>query len=166
MAENKVTLTISFDEDADSSLHVVALLDDKLNVDSRGETKTSFGPGDAPYFLVHCDPKLAVRSIACSSGSATGGRLETREATTEIDVGDGDDETTDLEYIPSGNVSGKWYGNQPTMTRNGRTITWSGTRPAAGELSYQYQAYSYKYTPPAWEKKWRTHIVVHMTAAK
>ncbi len=166
MADNKVTMTISFDEDADSSLHAVALLDDELNKNASGEVKTSFGPGDAPYFLVHLDPKLAVKKVACSSGSVSGGGRVTRAAETEVNIGDGDDETTELEYIPSGGVTPTWYGNAPAMKLDGRTINWSGALPAAGELKYSYSAHSYRYTPPAWSKKWRAHLVVHVTAAK
>ena len=165
MADNKATLTISFDEGADSSLLAVAMLDDELNKDASGETKTSFGLTDKPYFLVHLDPALAITRVRCSSGSVSGGGLVTRTHESDIDVADAE-ETTDLEYNPSGGVTGTWYGNNPGMTRSGRTITWAEPLPAAGKLKYSYQAYSYRYTPPAMgaAKEWRTHIVIHVGA--
>lgn len=168
MPDNKATITISFDEGADSSLLATAFLDDELNRDASGETKTSFGLTDKPYFLVHLDPALAVTRVRCSSGSVSGGGLVTRTQETDIDVADEGD-TTELEYNPSGGVSGKWYGNNPTMSRAGRTITWSGALPASGKLSYSYQAHSYRYSPPAMGKgatEWRTHIVIHVGAKK
>lgn len=168
MADNKATLTISFDESADSSLLASAFLDDELNKDASGETKSSFGLTDKPYFLVHLDPKLAIKSVLCSSGSVTSRGTVSRTADEDIDVADAD-ETTELSYIPSGSVSGSWYGNSPGMSVSGRTVTWSGALPAAGKLKIPYRAYSYQYNPPAMVSgttEWRTHIVIHVTAAK
>ena len=167
MPDNKATLTISFDEGADSSLLAVAMLDDELNKDASGETKTSFGLTDQPWFLVHLDPKLAISRVRCSSGTVSGGNLVTRTHESDIDVADAD-ETTELEYNPSGGVSGEWYGNKPGMTRSGRTITWAEPLPAAGKLKYQYQAHSYRYNPQvaSGAKEWRSHIVIHVTAKK
>lgn len=165
MADNKATLTISFDEGADSSLLATAFLDDELNKDASGETKTSFGLADQPYFLVHLDPALAISRVRCSSGSVSGGGLVTRTAESDIDVADSD-ETTELEYNPSGGVTGKWYGNQPGMSVSGRSITWAEPLPAAGKLKYSYQAYSYRYNPQVTSgaKEWRSHIVIHVAA--
>ena len=162
-SKNKVTLTINFDEGADSSLVAVALLDDEKNKESNGETKTSFGRTDKPWFLVHLDPALAVSRVRCSSGSISGGGAVTRTAETDIDA-DAEGETAELEYIPAGNPTGKWYGNAPGMTRSGRTITWAEPLPATGKLTYTYSAYSYQYTPPQIPEgeSWRTRIVVHV----
>ena len=165
MPENKATLTISFDEGADSSLVAVAMLDDEKNVDASGATKTNFTASDRPYFLVHLDPALQIRQVRCSSGSARALGTVTRKAEAQIDVAEAD-ETTELQYIPAGNPSASWYGNTPRMTRNGRTITWGEPLPAAGSISYRYSAYSYQYTPPAGLRQgeaWRTHIVIHVT---
>lgn len=163
MPDNKATLTISFDEGADSSLLAVAMLDDEKNVDANGETKTSFGLTDQPWFLVHLDPKLAISRVRCSSGSVTSRGEVTRTEETDIDVADSE-ETTELSYNPSGSVGGTWYGNKPGMSVSGRTITWAEPLPAAGKLKYQYRAYSYQYNPPAMGSatEWRTHIVIHV----
>ena len=51
----------------------------------------------------------------------------------------------------------------------GRAVTWAEPLPAAGKLKYSYQAYSYRYSPPSMpqgQTEWRTHIVIHVTAAK
>lgn len=169
MPDNKATITINFDETADSSLLATAFLDDEKNKDASGETKTSFGLTDRPWFLVHLDPKLAIKNVLCSSGSVSGGRQEPRTAEEDIDVADAD-ETTELGYYPSGAVTAKWYaGNVPTMSVSGRTITWGGALPAAGKLKIPYLAYSYQYTPPQMGNdvtEWRTHIVINVTAAK
>lgn len=161
---NKTTLTISFDEGADSSLVAVALLDDEKNKDSSGETKTSFTATDRPYFLVHLDQRLQIRQVRCSSGSARALGTVTRTAEADLNIAEAD-ETTDLEYIPSATPGGEWYGNKPKMTISGRTITWGEPLPAAGKLTYKYKAYSYQYTPPTLKsgQEWRTHIVVHVS---
>ena len=161
MAGNKVTLTIQFGEGADSSLLAVALLDDELNRDAAGEVKSSFASGDQPYFLVHLDPALAVGSVRCSSGSARFLGEVTRTEEADIDA-DAAGDTAELSYLPAGGVSGTWYGNQPGMTVNGRTLTWAEPLPATGKLRYSYRAYSYRYSPPALrpDQEWRVRIVI------
>lgn len=159
---NKVTLVINFGAGADSSLLAVALLDDELNKDASGEIKTSFAPGDQPYFLVHLDPALAIGSVRCSSGSARYLGEVTRTEEADIDA-DSPGDTAELSYLPSGGVSGDWYGNRPGMTVSGRTITWAEPLPATGKIRYSYRAYSYQYSPPplAADQEWRTRIVIH-----
>lgn len=166
MAKAKVTLVISLDGAADSGLLATAFLDDTRNLDDSGQTQTQFAPGDAPYFLVHLDPALSIRQVACSSGSVRYLGMVTREATVEqLDV-DADGDTTDLEYIPSGEPVPAWYGNSPTVTRDGRTLTFTGALPAAGRATYPYRAHSYQYLPPPLEptQEWRTRIVIHVEA--
>lgn len=166
--KNKVTLTISFDDGADDTLVATALLDDELNKTASGEVKTSFGLTDQPYFLVHLDPRLAISRVRCSSGSVSGGGLVTRTAEPDIDVSDAED-TTDLEFVPSGGVGGTWYGNRPGLKLNGRAVTWSEPLPASGRLKYSYRAHSYRYSPPRMGSgvtTWRTHIVIHVAPKK
>ena len=163
----KVTLVISLDDGADSDLLAVALLDDELNVDAQGEPQSQFAPGDMPYFLVHLDPALAVRGVSCSSGACRYLGRVTRTATIDaLDV-DEDGDTTETDYIPASEPVFSWYGNEPGVSRDGRTLTFSGALPAAGSVEYTYQALSYQYLPPPLEptQEWRTRIVIHVGAA-
>ena len=164
---SKVTLVISLDAGVSDDLLAVALLDDELNTDAQGNPRTQFAPGDRPYFLVHLDPALAVRDVRCSSGGARYlGRVTRNAAIDTLDV-DVDGDTTELEYIPASEPTFSWYGNRPTVTRDGRTLSFSGALPAAGSAAYTYQALSYQYTPPPLEptQEWRTRIVIHVGAA-
>lgn len=164
----KVTLVISLDAGVSDDLLATALLDDELNTDAQGEPQSQFAAGDTPYFLVHLDPALAVRDVRCSSGSARYLGRVTRTATIDsLDV-DEDGDTTELEYIPASEPTFSWYGNRPAVSRDGRTLIFSGALPAAGSAAYTYQALSYQYMPPPLSptQEWRTRIVIHVGASQ
>lgn len=162
----KVTLVVSLDEGVSADLLAVALLDDALNLDDDGNAKTQFEPGDMPYFLVHLDPRLAVTDIRCSSGEARRRGRVTREARADITIDEAGG-TAELERIPASEPVFAWYGNRPDVSREGRTLTFTGALPATGSVAYSYQAHSYQYIPPPLgpTQEWRTRIVIHVGAA-
>ncbi len=157
------TLQLRFDAGADSNLLALAYLDETMNVDADGNVQTQFLPSDTPYFLVHLDPLLVVNSIVCSSGTVRSLGLVMRSAQADLDVAT-DEDTQELEYIPAVDPAFFWYGNTPAVTRQERSLQFSGDLPAAGRVSYQYRALSYQYVPPSLgpTQDWRTLIVVHV----
>lgn len=165
--QNKATLTIVFEDGADSSALAIAKPDDHLNKDASGETKTQFVATDRPYFIVHLDDSLKISQVRCSSGSVRYLGPATRTATIDTLDADVEGDSVDLEYNPAAAPQLSWYGNVPAMSLVGRRITFTGTLPATGEGRYSYGCYSYQYIPPtlAPNQKWRTRIVVHVVPA-
>lgn len=162
-----VTLQIVFDDSANSDLLAAVFLDDMLNIDDEGKTITQFLPQSQPWFLVELDPRLQVTAIRTSSGLIRLHGLVTREAVLDpLDVDEAGD-TVELEHIPLADPVCDWYGNQPSISRDGRVLTFTGAVPATGAATYQYRAWSYQYMPPVLQptQHWRTRIVVHVGAA-
>lgn len=162
--EKKSTLVIVRDESVDADALAVAALDDELNLDNEGNVKSQFLPTDSPYFWVHLDTGLRITQIRCSSGSVRSLGQVTRTAEIDtLDIDEAGDEH-ELEYNPASEPVFEWYGNRPTVSRNGRTITFSGELPAAGRGSYTFTALSYQYQPPVLsaDQNWRTRIVIHV----
>ena len=58
MADVGATIVVEFGTGADSSAFVAVELDDHLNKDADGETKTQFNPGDQVWFWVQHDASL------------------------------------------------------------------------------------------------------------
>lgn len=166
-SEKKNVLVIVRDEAVDADALAVAMLDDKLNVDSAGNAKSQFLPTDAPYFWVHLDAGLRITQIRCSSGAVRS--LGTVTRTAEIDTLDIDEagDEHELEYNPASEPVFEWYGNRPTVSRNGRKLTFSAALPAAGSGRYTFRAFSYQYQPPVLvaNQDWRTRIVIYVGTA-
>lgn len=167
MGEQKATLTIAYEDGADTSALAIAALDDELNRTASGEVKSQFTVTDRPYFWVHLDANLRIVQVKCSSGSARYLGIATRTAKLDTMEVDEAGDTQELEYNPLVTPIVSWYGNTPTITRHGRTLTFTGALPATGKGSYPFRVYSYQYTPPALpvDATWRSRIVIHVAAA-
>jgi len=162
------TIVVEFGDGADSDALVVVELDDESNLDDDGEEKTTFNPGDQPYFLVHHESTVRIGSVECSSGMVTGGSSVSRSRTQRMEWSD-TDESQELPHIPSGEVSWTWYGNQATVTRDGRSLPAIDGVPAVGDANYSMAAYQYQLIPPSLDlsedEEYPILIVVTMEAA-
>jgi len=165
----EATIVVEFGQGVDSGALVVVELDEVMNLDLDGEEKTSFSPGDTPYFLVHHDQTVRIQSIKSSSGMVSGGNIVTRDRNQQVQwVKDG--EKQDLSYTPANSPTWKWWGNTPTTTRDGRTVTVSEPGiPAIGEVSYVIETKQYQLTPPPMDleedETYPVLIVIYLEAA-
>ncbi|MCK5605597.1 hypothetical protein KAR91_27130 [Candidatus Pacearchaeota archaeon] len=123
--------------------------DDLLNIDSEGNPKTTFNPGDDFYFLVHHDHTILIDSVKSTSGAlrAQGEKTRTNEQLITFTL---KTEEHALRHRPQGAISATYYGNEVSgLAVNNRKLTASGGRfPADGLVSYSYRALSYKLTSP------------------
>ncbi|MBV5328486.1 MAG: hypothetical protein JZU65_12775 [Chlorobium sp.] len=164
------TVVVEFGTGADSSALVVIELDETMNLDGDGEEKTSFSPGDQPYFLVHHDTSVRIGSVKCSSGMVTGGNSVPRERSQQVQFAAAE-EAQELSHIPSGGIGWTWYGNAPAITQTGKSLVAAteDSLPAIGEAKYTMEARQYHLIPPvitlADDETWPVLIVVYMEAA-
>ena len=157
--------------DADSSLHTACIPDPTLNreiVDGKEQEKTSFAPGDLYHFLIQHDPALMIIQIAASSGTVTRFGQVTRQHEQTIELPTADDPVS-LSYTPSASPTVRWYGNAPTLSRDGRDLSWaSGPLPATGVATYQSVWTSCRLTPPSMTlaegEEWPVLIVITLEA--
>lgn len=143
------TIVVEFGQGVDSGALVLVELDETMNLDSDGQAKTSFIPGDTPYFLVHHDPSVRIGRVACSAGMVTGGATVSRDRSQQLQWPNTED-SQELPHIPRGPVAWQWWGNVPAITRDGRTLKASGIWiPAIGQASYAITARQFRLIPPA-----------------
>jgi len=137
----QATLVIQFGTDADSSAVALIELDDIAN-----DGKTSFSPGDTPYFLVHYDKsKLRIDHLTASSGGIQSTGTVTRERTQELSFAT--TEKQDLPYIPE-SVTFSSFG-AGSFTSAGRSVTPTGGVPCIGTAVMQVSFQQYVLNPPA-----------------
>jgi len=164
----EATIIVEFGVGVDSGALVVVELDEAMNLDQNGEEKTSFNPGDVPYFLVHHDASVRIGAVRSSSGMVSGGTVVSRERSQQMQWVKADDQQ-DLPHVPANTPVWQWWGNVPQINRDGRTVTASGTGiPAIGEATYIIEARQYQLTPPPMEladdDTYPVLIVIYMEA--
>ena len=132
----QATIVVTFGENVSSSNHFVrAELDDTLNLNSEGKSKTSFNPGDDVYFLIQHDSTVRIRAIRSTSGQvqSLGAVSRSREQImlyTELN------EIQDFGY--TGGTANIWrYGNALGLESEGITSFKAtlGTFPAIAKVS-------------------------------
>jgi len=163
------TVVVEFGHGVDSGALVLIELDEVMNLDLNGEEKTSFNPGDTPYFLVHHDSSVRIGSIKSSAGMVSGGNAVSRARSQQMQFTNIED-SQDLPHIPAGALAWTWWGNDPVIDQDGRTLKATGTKiPAIGEVSYSIQASQYNLTPPPMtltdDETYPILIVIYMEAA-
>jgi hypothetical protein len=105
------TLVVNFGEDVTgASGSIVAEWDDEMTLESNGEPKTQFVPGDERYLLVHTDSSVTVVAVKSTSGAIASVGGVVLDRTAEIGFGDSNDEQS-LNYLPAGPLSFRWFGN-------------------------------------------------------
>ena len=80
----KATLVVKFGQGASSGF-VAAEFDDIKNVDTAGKTKSSFAPGEEPYFLVQHDDSVRIDRIAATGGMVVAMGLVSRPYSDRLD---------------------------------------------------------------------------------
>lgn len=160
---------------ADSGLFAVAIPDFARNteLDATGKTveKTTWNPGDVYHFLVQHDERLRITDVRASSGAVQALGAAARTHGGERLQIEQDDAGQELSYIPSGDVSVRWYGNAPALARDGRAIGYaSGPLPAIGDASYPARWHGYRLVPPPMqlgpEDEWPVLIVVYLDSVE
>ena len=143
----KATLVVKFGQGASSGF-VAAEFDDIKNVDTAGKTKSSFAPGEEPYFLVQHDDSLRIDRIAATGGMVVAMGLVSRPHSDRLDfpaLGD----TAELSHLPAGSVARSWVDHAAAVTISGRTVTAAGGElPAKGDLAYDAEMHSFRLVPP------------------
>lgn len=164
------TIVVEFGSGADSSAFVAVELDDTLNIDSEGEVKSQFVPGDQVWWWVQHDPSLRIDRIACTSGMVVPAGTVSRTRDQELTWTTAE-EGQELSHIPSGNPTLRWYGNTGQgLSRDGRKLSLTGGLPCTADATIPIQVQLYRYVPPpmnlSGEQTWRSVIVIYMEAAQ
>ena len=163
------TIVTSFGEGiSEDDVLVVIELDDELNLDDDGETKTTFYPGDECYFYVHLQAGLTIDRITVTSGArprSLGSKTVTK---TEQMFFPELNEELQLGYFING-ISYSWYGNAGSIEREERTLKNNSNLPCVADVTYTFTAWSYRYDPPAMtlaeDETYPVGIVVHVSQA-
>ncbi len=143
----EATIQIEFgDVDASDSL-VVLEFDDVLNVDSEGDPKTSFAPGDDIYFRLQTSLGVVIEDIVPTDGTVQPLGAIAREAV-EISTFLSREELTPtkiaLKYIPFGSIVIEYIGRNGVVTRSqtaSSVIEYEGDiafTPFLAEFTYTY----------------------------
>ncbi len=147
MSSTKTTLVVRFGDGAGKGF-ALAEFDDVKNVDTAGKQKSSFSPGDEPYFLVQHDGTLRIDHVAATGGMIVAMGMVSRDQTDRLDFAETAD-TAELSHIPSGSISKTWVDNAAAVTISGRIITATGGQlPAKGDFSYSAAMHSFRLVPP------------------
>ena len=138
----RATIVVKFGEEVEnaSSYFVRAELDEDMNVDSKGETKSSFTADgtttDPVYFIIQHDSRVRVKAIKSTNGQVQPMGAVTRKKTTQMIFTEAD-EVKDVGYMGSG-VNVRCWGNQITgIEHEGLTkvkVT-SGVFPAIADVN-------------------------------
>lgn len=142
------TIVVRFGDQASDDAFAVVELDDTRNLDSEGDVKTTFLPGDEVFFRVHLY-EADIQRITKTSGVVTDYGDDTFDVEDSIQFIELDSEET-LNYYPIGNVSYDWYkNNDGIIQKSGRKLTNKFDGPCIGEMTYKFSARVFKYTPPS-----------------
>lgn len=156
MAKTTQKLVFITENGAESGLHMAAVMDETLNVetvDGKETVKTTWYPGDSIYFLVQVDPGLRIADVRASWGNVQLMGTVRRQHTDDVTVieppaEDKAEASSELSYIPAGQVTLRWYGNAPTLRQDGRSLYYTdGALPAVGRADYQSTWQSYRLVP-------------------
>lgn len=171
MGVANATLVVAFSEDAlDAGGFYLAELDDAANLNSSGETKTSFAPGDEPYIIIQHDDTLRIGRIVTTSGSifSTGSVSRTKEQTS-VFASEGD--TSSLPCLGSSSTS-FFYGSVSLKmdSENSTNVeAESGSFPAVVDFSVTGQFHQYQLSPniPSLSKDqtYDVYIIIYFEAA-
>jgi hypothetical protein len=172
MTAPRATLVVQFGESADSTAFVTAEFDDVLNVDSAGEVKSSWLPGDSIFFLVQHDPSLRIDAIlpTGNSGTIVDCGIVSRSRDQELSWPDINTEQ-ELSHNSTFFPTLTWYGSPGYgLKLNGRTLTIAGGAPCTCDAVIPIEARLFQYIPPQLvlateDDIYRIIIYIYMEAA-
>lgn len=172
MSAPQATLVIQFGEGADSSLFVAAEFDEVLNVSASGENKTSWLPGETPWFWVQHDPALRIASILPTGAAGDVIAYDTARRTRNQELSwPNIDTAIELSHIPASAPTLTWYGAPGTgLQRDGRTLRITGGAPCTCDAVIPIEVHLYRFIPPPLElptaeDKYRVILYITMEAA-
>jgi hypothetical protein len=141
------TIVVKFGDGSDASEFAVINLDESRNKNSKGEVITSFTVSDQIYFYVHLLPGYRVTNITKTSGTLS--NLGGQSFTTKEQVYFEELNTKkELSHYPNGNnISPVWYGNTGDFSRTGRELTNRFNGPCIGDITYDFNAFLFRFTP-------------------
>ena len=143
----KETIVLSFDSSTSSDIGVLEV-DPNLNVDSDGNVKSSFSPGDKIYLSVHFDEdKYTISNFISSTGDIQLIGRQAGKRTLEQQFLQ--ETTTDLQYIIYELINTVWYGPQGVISYSYNKVT-SSIIPCVVDLNFYIVSYIYVYTPDSY----------------
>jgi hypothetical protein len=152
----KATTVVSFNGSDDTEYIFNIELDDILNLDSEGNTKTSFSPSDIIYLIVNRSSNVDIEEIVCTDGTILSLGMVTREGVADNLFTSRDPKESDefsLSHVPS-SVTKSYVGRTGFLTEtvssigNRKYIPEQTLTPFLTKFTYSFQAISYEYTPP------------------
>ena len=169
MSNVGATIVVQFGQGADSSAFFALELDETLNLDSSGEAKSEFAPGDEVWFWLQHDASLRVGSVACTSGMAVDCGQVRRERRQELTFASADSDES-LSHLPATAPILTWYGNDGgPLAIDGRTVRAGGAIPSTCDAVLAIDVRLYRYIPPPLQladgQSWRSVVVITMEAA-
>lgn len=145
-----VSLVVEFGTgvDADSTAGV-AELDPVRNVDSEGNQRSQFVPGDEVYFLVHHDSSVYIDRVASTDGMVVAMGPETQDREQQLLFTN--DEQQQLTYVPGGALVHDWMGRVGNgFTRTDRQVQVTAADvPCIENLTYPVNFQLFRLVPPA-----------------
>lgn len=163
------TVIGSFGQAAAAGGSIVLEIDAAMHLDSEGNERSDFLPGEGVYFLIHHRSSITIKKVRATDGGDVQkiGKV-TRDAEQEVSFTH-PAMTGQLGHLPRGSVTASWYGRTSPLKREGQDISASGA-PCLGKLSYRYEAVQYLHRPPAGvsldaDGQWLSDIVVEYEAA-
>lgn len=140
------TIVVTFGEDVSdedkANFSSYTILDDLLNKDINGETKTSFSPGDDVNIICQLKPGWRISKIKQTSGQVDLNGLVSRSYTQEKMFFVDTETDYNLSFYPSGNPSGSFYGNSCSFSLGEDKIVVPSSAPVIVDVSYSYRGYS------------------------
>ncbi len=147
---SKITFVVEYGDSVseDNASGVVIELDETRNLNSDGEVKSQFYPGDTVHFLIHCPDELRIDRVASTDGMVVS-RGRTSQSRQQDLLFAGEDAVS-LSYQPSGPISKNWQGNVGTgWAQDDIEITVAGGQPCLCKASYAVAFSAYYLVPPA-----------------
>jgi len=162
------TIVLEYGDGVDSASFVALELDETLNLDSDGNARTQFDPGDEVWFWLQHDESLVIDRIEATSGMVVDCGSARRSRSQELTF-TGENSVT-LSHIPAKNPTYTWYGNQGEgMTRDGRSLSVSGNTPCTCDADIPIDVRLFRFVPPLLEldaeETYRVVIVAYLEAA-
>ena len=163
------TLVVGFGEDAaTASGAIIAEWDDTKNLDSEGEVKSDWLPGDVAWLLLHHDATATILDVKVTHGSIVSEGEVSLPRSAEMGWAEpGEDQT--LQYVAAqlADLIFKWFGNVGTGPdlKDKKVRFSSGQFPCLAEVSYPVLFARYKVQTPmvelAIDEEWPLRIYIY-----
>lgn len=167
----EASIVVDFGDGApgDDELVVVEFNEDHSNnLDSDGEVKNSFRPGEQPVFMVNHSPALRIESVKCTDGSVRlSGNNLTKERDKEVLFTTLESKDS-LGYSEPVLTTIEWFGNTGNLIiNNSQAELVTGTIPCLGHVTYDVVFNSeYILTPPTLslegDETYKIVVVIYM----